>query len=256
MPDAPDFLEKFTAGLGPTEYTFDLDRRRFLSFLVEARLAKSEEDASILFEQNELALASIVYTTRWAVQYNVYTDRVHFDRLPPGEYIARVVELHNLSLGIRLTQHLRRLSPRQFELFLRCLLDALPGYSDVRVSAPGPDGGMDLSARRQTPEMAGPVLVVGQAKHWSKPAGAPVVRQLMGLMLQHSKTRLVEGIFISLSGFTLPARETPGKCPLPLRLWSTSDIVDLSIQHEVGTRRTQLDLVTPNPAFWTELNDL
>lgn len=256
MPDAPDFLRRFTEALSSTDFSFDLGRKALLDRLASSGIVPSREEASLLFEKAEVELSAIVYSERWAIQYNVYTDRVYFDRLAPVEYLGRVAEHHNLSLALRLTEHLRRLTPRQYELLIRSFVERLPDYREVRVSAPGPDGGVDFTAKRQTVEMAVPALVVGQAKHWKTRVSAPEVQKLMGVMLQHSRNGPVEGMFIALNGFTPPALRLPERCPLPLELISTPRLVELMSKHSVGTKAATLTCVTPDPTFWGELNAL
>lgn len=117
------------------------------------------------------------------------------------EYIARKFKGHELSEVV--SQILRA-----------------EGYQ-VQVSAPGPDGGVDILAGRGPMGFDIPRLCV-QVKSGNAPVDAKIFRELRGVMEDRSAD---QGLLVSWSGFTRPAVEEARRQFFRVRLWDAGALV-------------------------------
>jgi restriction system protein len=102
------------------------------------------------------------------------------------------------------------------------LLEAL-GYT-ARVSPPGADGGIDIVATEDPLGVRRPLLKV-QCKSGTGPSGSSDVQALNGNLAEEEL-----GLFISLGGFTTPARNAAAGMPR-MRLLEADELVDLILDH-------------------------
>jgi hypothetical protein len=93
-------------------------------------------------------------------------------------------------------------TPREFEQLVAELLESL-GYKDVRLCAPGRDGGVDVTAYFEHPIAIERVIV--QCKRYSPPqkVGEPIIKQLLTDVDLKQASR---GLIVTTSRLTLPAR--------------------------------------------------
>lgn len=98
---------------------------------------------------------------------------------------------------------------RDFEREVLRLLEA-QGFVAEMTKATA-DGGIDIVAKRTDPLLAGKYIV--QCKNWTKPVGAPVVRDFYGVVMAENANK---GILITTSRFTRDAREFAEDKPLEL----------------------------------------
>ncbi len=97
-------------------------------------------------------------------------------------------------------EHIRALGPYAFQDLCAALLRGM-NYHVRDVAAPGADGGIDVLA--YTDPLGGrPPRLKVQVKHDSKKAGAPVLRQLAGLLTDGDI-----GVFVSSYGFAAGCRD-------------------------------------------------
>ena len=108
-----------------------------------------------------------------------------------------------------------------FQDFVAGLLKAM-GFK-VRLSSPGPDGGVDISASPDAFGFQSPHIKV-QVKHRKGAAGAPEVQQLAGAAGQD------EALFISTGGFTAQAVKEAEKHP-KMALIDREQLTALLLEH-------------------------
>jgi restriction system protein len=94
------------------------------------------------------------------------------------------------------------------------------GYQ-MEVSAPGPDGGVDILAGKGPMGFDAPRLCV-QVKSGNAPVDAKVLRELRGVMEDRGAD---QGLLVSWSGFTRPAVEEARRQFFRIRLWDAGTLV-------------------------------
>ncbi len=109
-----------------------------------------------------------------------------------------------------------------FAEFCGSLLEGL-GYR-ARVSPPGADQGVDIMATEDPLGVRRPVIKV-QCKSGSGQVGSSDVQALNGTLAQDEL-----GLFISVGGFSLPARQVATGMPR-MRLLGPDDLVELLLDH-------------------------
>jgi hypothetical protein len=254
--EAASVLAKLFTQSDSIEVSFSLDRKEVVARLVAMGAVKDLDRAKELLEGGEPQLLDTVYVDDWAIRYNVFTDRYHFDRLLPPDVLVRLAEQHSRRLGRSLEDALWRVSPRQFELFVGVLLNRLQGFRSVRVSKASRDGGVDFSAIEARPD-APDLHVYGQAKHWQSAVSAPEVQKLIGVLAVKAKGgTAVRGMFIAISGFTEPANRVIRDSPYSVEPLGLSDLVSLMIANGVGTQHVAIDCVVSDSSFWEEIYEL
>lgn len=95
------------------------------------------------------------------------------------------------------------------------------GYQ-VRVSPPGPDGGIDVLAHKDAFGFEKPIIKV-QVKHRKSTTGAPEIQQLLG-----ANPISANSIFVSTGGFTQAAVSTAKHDGV--RLVDLSELVELILK--------------------------
>lgn len=160
---------------------------------------------------------------------------------PPANFIE-LYEDYKASLRAKLLQSLNDLSPRQFELFARKLLQVY-GFVDVEVTAVSADGGIDGYGK----------LLVGlatmnvafQCKRWQASIGRPEVDKFRGAI----SGEFQQGVFFTTSDFTEDARNASFKRgAVPIILLNGESIVDLMIEKGLGVERIPLYVFYERPS--------
>ena len=132
------------------------------------------------------------------------------------------------------------------------LVDAIiraQGYT-TQLSPPGPDGGIDILAGRGALGFGSPRLCV-QVKATSSAADVKVVRELQGAMQKFGADQC---LFVSLGGFTGPARSEAKQCYFNTRLWDANDVVQ-AIYASYGNLAEEIQAEIPLKQVWTLVRD-
>lgn len=108
--------------------------------------------------------------------------------------VQRSIEKRTLD-GVRTIDDVRALDWQRFEALLAEAFRR-EGYDVRRTDGAGPDGGVDARLSRD-----GKATLV-QCKHWKARAGAPIVRELLGVV---AAERAHAGIVVASGGFTKEA---------------------------------------------------
>ena len=182
----------------------------------------------------------------WAI-----TDkgRQRVKRKEPSERTVNFVELHEdyeASFRSQLLDKLNELTPRQFELFARKLLQAY-GFVNVNVTNISSDGGVDGYGKLRLGLAI--MNVAFQCKRWQGNVGRPEVDKFRGAI----QGEFEQGVFFVTSDFTPQAREASlKKGAVPIILLNGESIVDLMIQKGIGVERVPLYMYYERPADFVE----
>lgn len=238
----------------PGEVEFSLDKKDVISQLVSLGFALSNERAIESLENEEKELLDTVIDEGWAIHYNVYTNKYYFFRLFPSELLSRISELQERNINIILEDNLRKITAREFELFMKTFLTNIPGFYDVRITKATRDGGIDFSAKSRS-ENSLETVILGQAKHWKSPVGAPEVQKLVGILATNSNPHTpVRGIMVGLSGFTKPAEKAAWDSPYEIDCYSLADLLSLMRKYNIGIQHFSIDYLVPDSKLWEELH--
>lgn len=182
----------------------------------------------------------------WAI-----TDKggKRLEKREPSVAIINFVELYEdyeESFHSQLLEKLNELTPRQFELFARKLLQAY-GFVDVKVTNVSSDGGVDGYGKLRLGLAT--MNVAFQCKRWQGNVGRPEVDKFRGAI----QGEFEQGVFFVTSDFTAQAREASlKKGAVPIILLNGKSIVDLTIQKGIGVERIPLYMYYERPADFVE----
>ena len=182
----------------------------------------------------------------WAI-----TDkgRKRVETKEPSVPTVNFVELYDdyeASFRSQLLEKLNELTPRQFELFAKKLLQAY-GFVDVKVTNVSSDGGVDGYGKLRLGLAT--MNVAFQCKRWQGNVGRPEVDKFRGAI----QGEFEQGVFFVTSDFTPQAREASLKSgAVPIILLNGESIVDLMIQKGIGVHRIPIYMYYERPADFVE----
>jgi len=158
------------------------------------------------------------------------------------------VEAARLDAKLRLLDHLRALTPDQFQHVIRVLLDAL-GYEQVVVTGHSGDRGIDVKGDLRYRGIAHVPTYV-QAKRYA--AGNNVDGATVG-RLRGSLPVDAHGIVITTSDFTKQARSEASAPGLkPIALIDGPSLVELLVDLGIGVEKRQVEVIRFDPAALDE----
>jgi len=164
----------------------------------------------------------------------------------PTVNFIELYEDYEKSFRSQLLEKLDELSPRQFELFARKLLQAY-GFVEVQVTTVSSDGGIDGYGRLRLGLAT--MNVAFQCKRWQGNVGRPEVDKFREAI----QGEFEQGVFFVTSDFTNQAREASlKKGAVPIILLNGESIVKLMIQREIGVERIPMHMYYERPADFVE----
>lgn len=162
-----------------------------------------------------------------------------------GNFVE-IYEDYETSFRSHLLYKLNELTPRQFELFARKLLQAY-GFIEVIVTTVSGDGGIDGYGKLRLGLAT--MNVAFQCKRWKGNIGRPEVDRFRGAI----QGEFEQGVFFVTSDFTPQARDTSlKKGAAPIILLNGESIVNLMIQKGLGVERVPLFLYYERPTDFIE----
>ena len=182
----------------------------------------------------------------WAI-----TDkgRKRLEKEEPSISTVNFVELYEdyeSSFRSQLLDKLNELTPRQFELFARKLLQTY-GFVEAQVTNVSSDGGIDGYGKLRLGLAV--INVAFQCKRWQGNIGRPEVDKFRGAI----QGEFEQGVFFTTSDFTEKAREASlKKGAVPIILLNGDGIIDLMIQKGIGVERVPLYMHYERPADFLE----
>jgi len=146
------------------------------------------------------------------------------------------VQRQNSEVRNKLLVQLKSLSPAEFEALIGKLLINI-GFNEVVVTKITNDGGIDVRGTLVVGDVIRIRMAV-QAKKWRKNVQSPTVQQVRGSLGSHE-----QGLIITTSDFSIGAIEEANRPDTtPVALMNGEQLVDLLVEHDIGIRRTPLDL--------------
>lgn len=150
------------------------------------------------------------------------------------ESFTELYEDYEESFRSQLLLKLNELTPRQFELFARKLLEAY-GFTDVIVTSVSADGGVDGHGKLRL-GLAN-MNAAFQCKRWQGNVGRPEVDKFRGAI----QGEFEQGVFLVTSDFTRQARDASlKKGAVPIILLNGKKIVDLMKEKGVGVKKVPM----------------
>jgi restriction system protein len=149
---------------------------------------------------------------------------------------TQIVE-HNKAAKKALLARLQAMKSDEFEHLIRTLLVHL-GFTDVIVTSPSRDGGIDV---RGTLVVGGVIRthMAVQAKCWKNNVQRPTIQQVRGSLGSHDK-----GLVITTSDFSSGAKEESERGnATPVALMNGEQLIALLIEHSIGIRRSAYELI-------------
>lgn len=151
--------------------------------------------------------------------------------------LAFQIAQHNDRVRRELHARIRALSAPEFEQLARTLLISM-GFEAVEVSGGSGDGGIDVRGVMVTGDVIRTRMAV-QVKHWKKTVEPAVVREVRGSLGTHE-----QGLIITSSTFSKSARQEAERGnATPVGLMDGEQLVTLLIEHEIGVRRRQENIL-------------
>ncbi len=242
-----DYLSRFASGV----FRDEISRKDFLEHYASA-MDIDPSQLAIEFESHERQLRGTLFVAGWSVYYNVYTDRIIFERIPDSKVLARMVELKEKNIRRELMGKIAQLDPYQFENFVANLFRSLPWIHSVTTTKRSHDGGVDLKGVYMDPKAGIEIPLLGQVKRWGSRVDFPEMTKFLGVLESSPKKNTI-GVFVASSGYTDGAKKAAEGFGRKVVLYDAQALVDLMLQNNVGVRQTTLEAVSPDDEFWSEL---
>ena len=155
-----------------------------------------------------------------------------------GEGLAYQIDQQNLEVQEKLLDHVKSLTPEEFEFLIGQLLSEL-GFEDIEVTSHGGDKGIDVRGTLVVGDVIRTRIAV-QAKKWKNNVQSPVIQQVRGSLGAHE-----QGLIITTSGFSKGAiEEAERPDAVPVGLVDGEQLVDLLIEHQILVRRVPYELIS------------
>jgi restriction system protein len=162
-----------------------------------------------------------------------------------GADIGTQIAERNKAVKKDLLARLIAMKPDGFEHLIRTLLVHL-GFTDVLVTSPSGDGGIDVRATLVVGGVIRTQMAV-QAKRWKNNVHSPEIQKVRGSLGSHDK-----GLVITTSDFSSGAkRESERGNATPVALMNGEQLIDLLVEHSIGIRHSAyglIELVDPEEA--------
>ena len=241
-----EYLGRLDEGLHRAE----INRKELLSELAAAGAAT--EELAVKFEAHEQSFRETLFVSGWSVYYNVFTDKIIFERILDANMIARLVEVKEKNIRREIMDKIGHLDPAQFEDFVANVFRSLPWVRAVSTTKRSHDGGIDLVGTYSDPKARIELPFLGQVKRWGSRVDFPEMTKFLGaLELASSKNTI--GIYVASNGYTDGAKKAVERAGRKVILYDAPGLVDLMLENSIGVRRTNLEAVSPDDEFWSEL---
>ena len=212
------------------------------------------EEPALTFESVQTQLTKGYYIDNIRVAYNGFANILVFESVPEPEALERLVEIAQGRFDQELKDQIDSLTGFQFQIAVSEILRNLPWVLEVTNTQLTADGGVDFSARVHD-EAFGEVVAIGQVKKTKAKVTASAVRDFIGSLVT-ADLRPKVGIFVSLSGFTNPAKRAKDASPIHIRTVDRSEFVEWLRKYEIGVRKKDLEVMSLDANFWNEIREI
>lgn len=163
--------------------------------------------------------------------------------------IRRLIKQQSLEVRERVREYLLVMNPFKFEHLVKDLLVAI-GYENADVTRQVGDGGVDVIADIEVGIT--PVREVVQVKRYKKNIQRSTLDQLRGSLHRFNATR---GMIITTGGFASGAIDAAfEQGAAPITLIDGERLIDLIIEHEIGVRKRNVQLIEFEPADFDDID--
>ena len=249
--DLASLLASYLSHLGEGVFRVEVPRKQLLEDFATGA-GRDPTDLAVEFEEQESNLRGTLFLGGWSVYYNVFTDRVIFERILSSKVLARLVELKEKNIRREVLEKIGQLDPFQFENLVANLFRSLPWIHSVAATQRSHDGGIDLVGVYRDPKALIELPFLGQVKRWGSRVDFPEMTKFLGALESASKKNTI-GFYVASNGYTDGARKAAERFGRRIVLYDAESLVDLMLQNNVGVRRTALEAVSPDEEFWSEL---
>ena len=174
------------------------------------------------------------------------TERPSATSIPetPEITLQDLVNEQEEAVKYQLLERLRTMSPEDFELFSKRLLEAL-NFTEVHVTARTRDGGIDGHGKLRQGIVN--INAAYQSKRWQTPIPRPEIDEFRGAITGEFD----QGIFITTSSFSAESKKAGFKRgAVPIILIDGQRIVELMIENSLGVSRRPLSLLGIDEEFF------
>jgi restriction endonuclease Mrr len=249
--DILSFISGYLSRLREGLYRIEINRKDLLAEL-GAGGPVGPTDLAVQFEAHEKSFRETLFIIGWSVYYNVFTDRVIFERILDTNVVARLVELKEKNIRRELLNKIGHLDPIQFENFVANVFRSLPWVRSVNTTKRSHDGGVDLVGIYSDPKARIELPFLGQVKRWGSKVDFPEMTKFLGA-LELASSRNTIGLYVASHGYTDAAKQAADRFQRRVVLYDAAGLVDLMLENSIGVRRTTMEAVSPDEEFWSEL---
>ncbi len=249
--DLASLLGRYLSYLGEGVFRAEALRKQLLEVLA-SQSGRDATELAIEFEQLESALRGTFFRGGWSVHYNVFNDRLVFERILDTKILGRLVELEEKHIRQELLEKIGQLDPYQFENFVAYLFRCLPWIHAVTATKRSHDGGIDLVGEYMDPKAEIELPFLGQVKRWGSRVDFPEMTKFLGALESAAQKNTI-GIYVASNGYTDAAKKAAERFGRRIVLYDADNLVGLMLQNNVGVRRKTLEAVSPDDEFWAEL---
>ncbi len=212
------------------------------------------EEPALTFESVQAQLAKGYYVDNIRVAYNGFANVIVLERVPEPEALERLVEIAQGRFLQELDDQIDSLTGFQFQIAVSEILRNLPWVLEVSDTQLTADGGVDFSVLVHD-EVFGDVLAMGQVKKTKAKVGASAVRDFIGSLVT-ADPRPKVGIYVSLSGFTGPAKRAKEASPIHIRTVERNEFIEWLRKYEIGVKSKGLTVMSLDTNFWNEIREI
>jgi restriction system protein len=160
--------------------------------------------------------------------------------------LRRLLVEQHADVRRKMAEALRSMDPYRLEQLVRALLNAM-GYERVQVTRRSGDGGVDVVGDIRVGITD--VREVVQVKRQQGNIQRPVLDQLRGSL---HRFKALRGTIITTGRFSRGAQDAAFEVgAAPITLIDGERLIDLLIKHEIGARKSQIEVLTFTPTDFT-----
>lgn len=252
MPSLDEVLAKLSSQIPNDAIRSAILKEEFVEQLMTRRDFERREDALVFLETELLKIRKPTPLNDFTVQYNIYTDKVIFERALDVSKIERIAGTTVLVTEDLIEKRINELGPLGFEYLLVDLYSSQEGFTNIRPTPATKDKGIDLIGNYS---FGGEdILVFGQAKHWQSRLPVSNIRDFIGAAEIESKGAKCMGIMACTGGFTSGALEAIHKSPIPIRHLDMGALVALLLGSSLGIKTKRLETYSIDEGYWDEVS--
>jgi len=260
-------LIDYTDSLSNFTYKHNIEKNELIKEIVNLSLANLNIE-QVAVEFDEMIENNIISDNRdnlwvwkfslpeWDVTYQFVTrEEFIFQRVLDPSELQQIINTRKSRIDEILSHKIFDLSPEQCEIFVGKLFGNFPQVSDLLVTPPSNDGGIDFKGKWKVEGISEKHNLLGQVKRYTKTKiGGPDIQTFLGTLTAFQPSNTI-GIFVSTSGFNRNATDMAKKAQYNIELYDMSRLIDAIHKTSTGTNLLEIELKDIDELFWDSLND-